>query len=179
MLYFPSVQSAFRTEAEMIHKLTPFRRQHPMLHSICRGLLGFLLSESLSLCGDKIGISLRHGRGEDPRFKYFARQHPAFTVFHGSVISPIVEEAIFRYVPSCFLDRRGQYGLELPKGALISLIFAASHSGPFGIPVPQFISGLNYWEIQRIGGFKYAVIAHSTRNTLGAAYHFYKWHTSH
>jgi|GEM_PF-4798667 len=162
----------------MISKLARFRQRHPLLHATIRGVLGFVVSEGLGILGDKAGVSLRHGRAQDPRFKRFACKHPILTMIHGSLLAPIAEEAIYRQLPSYLLDRNERSGFQAPTAIGISLVFAAGHCGPYGIPVPQFLGGLNYWEIQRVDGYRYAVIAHSMRNTLGTVYHFYKWHTS-
>lgn len=159
----------------MIGKLTRFRQQHPLLHATMRGVLGFVVSEGLGRLGDTVGMSLRHGRAEDPRFKRFVCNHPILTMIHGSFLAPIAEEAVYRRLPSYLLDKNGRSGLQTSAAIGISLVFAAGHCGPYGIPVPQFLGGLNYWEIQRVDGYRYAVIAHSVRNTLGAMYHFYKW----
>lgn len=160
----------------MINQLTVFRRRHPIAHAIGRGILGFAVSKSLGALGDKVGLSLRHGRETDPELKRFARKHPVLTVLHGSFIAPVGEEYVFRYLPSRALDKKGRSGFQASTAITISLVFAAGHYGPSGIPVPQFLGGLNSWEIQRADGYAYAVITHSVRNTLGTAYRYYKWH---
>jgi hypothetical protein len=88
------------------------------------------------------------------------------------VVSPVVEELILRKTPSDYLDRKGQEGLRGRQGVAAAALFAAGHAGPVGsnaLPLPQFIGGLNYWRLQRMKGYKHAVLSHATQNAMTMA----------
>lgn len=152
-----------------------FRKNHPILHAVLRGAAGFVAAEVVTHTGKKLGVSLRHGRHENADFKKAAREHPFLLGVHAAVLAPIIEEYVWREIPSIYLKSRGKDGTE-PKAAIaISVVFAATHCGPHGIPVPQMVGGLNYWELHRKDGYQYSVLAHGTRNLLTAIATYVRW----
>jgi membrane protease YdiL (CAAX protease family) len=162
----------------MFNHLRHLRQQHPLLHAALRGTVNYMTAEAIGILGDKAGISLRHGRQNDPRYKEFVLGHPCLATLHSSLLAPIGEELAFRHVPSRMLDTRGKNGPQWITGTLVSLAFAAGHHGPHGVPVPQFLSGLSLWELQRKDGVKATIVAHSVRNTLGLTVRIIRWHRS-
>ncbi|HEU5187336.1 MAG TPA: CPBP family intramembrane glutamic endopeptidase [Candidatus Saccharimonadales bacterium] len=107
-------------------------------------------------------MPLGHGRAKDGLLARLARHHPALAFAAITIAVPIAEEIVWRHLPLRSLRWRH-------KPFAVSLAFAATHAGKEALPVPQFMSGLNYWELHQVDGFWAAVVAHSTRNALGAA----------
>ena len=155
-----------------------FRQKHPLVNAAFRGMLAFTASEVIGSLGDRCGVSLRHGKQQDPRYKKFVLGHPYLATIHSSLVAPIGEEIVFRHWPSCVLTAHGKNGAQWLAGAVASLAFASGHCGPYGVPVPHFISGMSLWDIQRKDGLKAAITAHAVRNTLGLAFRMVRWHRS-
>lgn len=91
------------------------------------------------------------------------------------VITPAVEETIFRLLPSKVLNLIGVSGNAWPVGLADAIWFAGVHrkneeSGIKTIPVQQFNLGLWTWWLQRNRGFSHALTAHSTNNAVAAAW---------
>jgi|EndMetStandDraft_7_1072992.scaffolds.fasta_scaffold163431_2 hypothetical protein len=105
---------------------------------------------------------------------------------------PLIEEAAFRALPSALTDifaKKGLskaidnlatgtgegYGLtraDVIGGAVSSLIFAGAHNftargfDTHMVPVPQFMSGLSFWYLQRKFGFLSNATAHVANNSI-------------
>lgn len=108
---------------------------------------------------------------------------PIETYLKSAVFFPIVEELIFRKLPSSFASR----GLEKENdkawgvGITTSAIFSAMHNitdrDPPGnlkfvtnsIPIEQFMGGLFYWYLIRERGLPHSILAHSMNNTVAFA----------
>ncbi|HJP81720.1 MAG TPA: CPBP family intramembrane glutamic endopeptidase [Candidatus Saccharimonadales bacterium] len=162
----------------MVVSLHHFRQEHPLLHAALRGMGDYVVSEAIGALGDKVGISLRHGRQADPRYKDLVLNHPCLATVHSSLVAPIGEELAFRRYPSRKLDARGKTGTQWSTGLITSLVFAAGHRGPYGFPLPQFLGGLSLWELQRKDGTAAAAVAHSVRNTFGLTIRIIRWRSA-
>jgi hypothetical protein len=108
--------------------------------------------------------------------------------FSTTVLSPIIEETLFRAGPSLLLDKferdqalRGKYKIEQKKkiglnrreltvGAVTSLLFGGGHnftSEGFDtevIPASQTLIGMGLWYLQRKFGFVSCTLAHALHN---------------
>lgn len=87
------------------------------------------------------------------------------TMLSAAVFAPLIEEFIFRAMPSAIADgiSSKHNSMQWKTGVISSLIFAILHD--FGrIPLTQFIGGLFFWQLQRTKGFAHNVVAHGTHN---------------
>ncbi len=87
-----------------------------------------------------------------------------------AVGSPVVEEVIFRALPSLIIKDAGN---AWTAGTISSGLFAAAHAydrktGNTSLPVQQFNLGMLTWWLQRNRGFKHAVLSHALNNTPSA-----------
>lgn len=102
---------------------------------------------------------------------------PLDTMFSTCIAAPILEEVIFRALPSALLDNRGQHGLAWGAGIPISALFTLAHNlvpdktKPLGVTfdcssvsLPTFASGLVLWYLQRTAGVDAAIVAHMANN---------------
>ena len=88
------------------------------------------------------------------------------------ITAPIIEEGIFRALPSYFIkDRKAGIGLsrkELIAGGITSLLFGYTHNllawDARRIPSPQIAGGMSFWYLQRKFGYLSSVVAHATLN---------------
>lgn len=93
------------------------------------------------------------------------------------VKGPLVEEVLFRLLPSKFLTENGKVDWE--TGVPLAGAFAAMHNvvlqddgtrkfSTESIPIQQFISGLLYWYLMRKKGFSHAFLGHAAHNAVPA-----------
>jgi membrane protease YdiL (CAAX protease family) len=105
------------------------------------------------------------------------RSKPIETLLMTCVAAPILEEVVFRALPSSLLDQRGEHGLSWSAGIPISLMFTLAHnivpdkSKPLNlsfdassISIPTFAAGLVFWYLQRTAGVDAAIVAHMANN---------------
>ena len=94
-----------------------------------------------------------------------------------AVASPILEETLFRAIPSFVASGLGAKGNVWEVGIPTSAVFALVHN--IGInedykkelnmekmPLYQFAGGLFYWYLMRERGFTHSVVAHSANNAV-------------
>lgn len=111
--------------------------------------------------------------GHEERMQQFARlarRDILDAIFAIGVKGPIIEEGIFRLIPSKVSNVLGVKGNAWPVGILTSAAYARIHArNPEGtirsIPFQQFNLGLLTWWLQRNRGFTHALFAHSVNNT--------------
>lgn len=151
-----------------------FSDSHPIAASIGETAVLFGLRYALEKGGDKLGVSLGHGRKNRHSKQKMIEEHPVIATGLATVVAPVTEELMFRELPSRVLEHKGyENGSNGSKKAKLATaaLFAAMHSGPDGIPLPQFLGGLNYGRIHEKRGLKASVAAHVTNNALYAARH--------
>lgn len=93
------------------------------------------------------------------------KNHFISTMLEAAVFAPLIEEFIFRGLPSALADdiTHNPNSMHWKTGIISSLIFAVLHD--FGrIPLTQFIGGLFFWQLQRTKGFAHNALAHGTHN---------------
>ena len=108
------------------------------------------------------------------------RSAPLDTIFTTCLAAPIIEEVVFRLLPSQYADRNENMGLAWNIGIPISAVFALMHnitqdrSKPFlksfsfdteSFSVPAFAAGLVFWYLQRTYGIQASMIAHIASNS--------------
>ena len=108
------------------------------------------------------------------------------------IVGPLMEEWIFRLIPSAFADRNTRrkdsfWELGIPVTAIFALIHNIEdikvgdkttlklHLD--SIPLNQFMSGLFFWHLMRQKGFNHAVLAHMFNNN--ASYMLAKFFNTH
>lgn len=84
-----------------------------------------------------------------------------------TTILPLLEEAVFRALPSYLIDQAGGKMGELywQIGVPTSSAFAAIH-GLKPIPLTHFLGGVYNWYVMRKRGYGHAVTAHATNNAI-------------
>ncbi len=101
---------------------------------------------------------------------------PLDTLLNDGIISPTVEEVIFRLLPSTIVDYTEGEGVNWDVGVPVSLIFALGHNleedelGELkfaeSIPLSQFMAGLFFWYLMRERGISHSILAHSLGNSI-------------
>lgn len=103
------------------------------------------------------------------------RDYPIATLFASGVFVPVIEEALFRGLPSAFIDTndtRRRWEIGIPTSLLFALVHNVSkeESGKLqfikSVPINQFMGGLFYWYLMREKGYSHAVFAHSMNNAI-------------
>jgi len=124
---------------------------------------------------EKLGIEHGNKSLTDERLVEMLRDKPIEGLLEGGILGPVLEEAIFRALPSSLINnmsRRSRWGI----GISSTVLFALAHnrepdeSGNIqfakSIPISQFMGGLFYWYLMRERGYTQAVLAHSANNTV-------------
>ena len=153
--------------------------------------------ESIVVWASNIGIGMvadrfkiaHGGHAADGELYEEQVEESPYTVFaRDNFLIPIIEEAIFRLLPSSFFTEEKVPQLHWKTGLASTLVFAAIHnfSKPEhnkicvhfdSIPLEQLILGAYCWYAQRYGGFVHAAGAHVLYNNLCEAYYqFYEKH---
>lgn len=87
-------------------------------------------------------------------------------ILNGTVIGPVLEEALYRLAPSFVLDRMGEKGMAWMFGIPIGLIFHMQHNiQNKKFHLNSLVTGVYYWYLQRKYGFYMAALGHVTNNT--------------
>lgn len=125
---------------------------------------------ALAVCLKPLGVTL--GNSGAAELNAMAKSAPLTFVALACVVAPIIEEFIFRYIPSKVVDfvdtlrsRDTTQNPALGTGILAATIFAAAH-GLSALPIPQFLSGLFFWRSMRNYGYTGAVFCHAMQNSL-------------
>lgn len=82
-----------------------------------------------------------------------------------TVISPSIEEVLFRLLPG------NLFGTNWFVGTVSTLVFADSHnwgSEARKVPVPQLIQGIWFWYLLKHRGFSHSLVAHALNNNTVA-----------
>ncbi|OGK29211.1 hypothetical protein A3D06_02500 [Candidatus Roizmanbacteria bacterium RIFCSPHIGHO2_02_FULL_40_9] len=138
------------------------------------------LTTLVNLFGIKSGNqSFEKGEYEDYLNNHFLKM-----LIEGGVIAPVVEEALFRLLPSFSLDLLGNISSKLrpdprvfwPLGITQATLFGLIHniqSAPDGssrfarsLPFEQTTMGLSQWYMMREKGLRHAILCHGTFNTV-------------
>ena len=114
---------------------------------------------------------------------------PLDTVFHAIIAAPIIEEYLFRLMPSQMATKQGDRGLAWKTGIPTSILFSLLHNikkddnkkgfekysfDTEHFSIPTFLSGLTFWYIQRQYGVDNAIISHMTNNITHMAFNIYE-----
>lgn len=81
-----------------------------------------------------------------------------------SLLSPALEEMIFRLIPSLIFARNTD-GYQWKVGVPTSIFFAILHTDHLRFPLHEFLFGLFSWHLMRKKGFVHAYFAHALNNT--------------
>jgi membrane protease YdiL (CAAX protease family) len=156
-----------------LETLRQFDDKHPYITSIGAGALHFALGTAITAAGDKVGLSLRHGRhNSDGVTADIFEKHPALSAIGLSTIVPLGEELFWRHGSALLSERlsdESRLKKLIPLGTLA--LFTAQHVGKDGIPLPQMIGGAISQERYNKHGLLHSTIAHATNNTLAVASH--------
>lgn len=108
--------------------------------------------------------------GVDDEFVQDLIDNPVKGILEMGVLGPLMEEPLFRVLPSAALDElkpelKGQYvwGAAIPTSALFALAHGVTKDA---VPIYQFAGGFVHWKMVREGGFPSSFISHSTHNSL-------------
>ena len=133
---------------------------------------------SVPLAAALQAVGVRFGNAGADKLEALSKTAPGVMLVSACIVGPIVEEAIFRLLPSKLLDfansLRRKPESKNPAwstGLVASALFAAAH-GLSAIPIPQFLSGLFFWRTMRNYGYWGAVFCHAAQNgiLLGVGY---------
>ncbi|MFI5212583.1 MAG: CPBP family intramembrane glutamic endopeptidase [Candidatus Saccharimonadales bacterium] len=154
-----------------LETLRQFDDKHPYMTSIGAGALRFVLGAAITTAGDKVGLSLRHGRHTSSGTTTDTfEKHPILSAVGVSTIAPLGEELFWRHgaalIGEHFPDDSRLKSL-MPLGSLA--LFAAQHAGKDGVPIPQLIGGALYQQRYNKHGLLHSVIAHATNNSIAVA----------
>ena len=103
------------------------------------------------------------------------RDRPISSLFATGVLAPVIEEALFRALPSAFIDendKQHRWDIGIPTSLLFALVhnFKKEESGELRflkvVPINQFMGGLFYWYLMREKGYSHATMAHSMNNAI-------------
>jgi len=142
-----------------------------------------MLAQSLLMVAKVLAVSIfkklkiEHGNKtlSEKELIDYLKAKPIELIIEGGVLLPVVEEAIFRALPSSLIDNKNKshrWDIGIPT----SLIFALAHNigvDEFeelefkkSVPIAQFMGGLFYWYLMREKGYSHAVLAHSMNNII-------------
>lgn len=155
-----------------VRRYQNFREQHPVITTVTETAVLYAANKAVQWAARRHNIELGHGRKNMKARAQFIEKHPVAAAALVMGVAPVLEEFVFRKVPSDLLDERADNAKpRWDVGTGINLGFMAMHTGKDGIPVPQFFLGQYAWRTQRELGYKYAVIAHATYNVISGLEH--------
>lgn len=173
-------QIGIKTAQAQENQKTTGAEQGDKEHSYTKTIIEQSLIMGASVIADTIleKLKIEHGNkilSEEDIIEYF-RDKPIKGLLEVGILGPVVEEALFRALPSRGLinkkDARHRWDIGIPT----SLLFALGHnlkieeSGELrfikSVPVSAFMGGLFYWYLMREKGYSHAAIAHSMNNTI-------------
>lgn len=96
-------------------------------------------------------------------------------LLYSIVAAPILEETLLRALPACFISDPSNKAWKI--GWSTSAAFAVMHNFhiiiPDGVefnrhylPIPQFVGGLIYWNLERTYGVRATIMAHASWNAI-------------
>lgn len=152
-------------DLSIMQRLNDIREEHPYVATAVETTLVWAGREVLTgAMHAHTEVKIGHGWKNSRAGRAFS--HPLVAIAVGMLVSPNVEEYVFRERPSRHLDAIGHQGGQKSIGTVIAATFALGHAGREAVPVPQFIGGLNYWRLQRSRGMAHAVLSHTIHNGL-------------
>ena len=121
----------------------------------------------------KLGVGYgRESLSEEEITKYL-KKNPIEGIIKLGVLCSVVEETLFRLLPSSFIDRNSKshrWDIGIPMSAIFALMHNIEEVGfkedkvevKFAKPVPVslFMAGLFFWYLMRERGYSHAVLAH-------------------
>lgn len=118
----------------------------------------------------EMGIPIGTGATKEDHEVY--RKNMPLYASIATIAAPIIEESLFRFIPSLITSKRST---SWRLGTAASLVFALAHNLKTNennnttletkkIPLWQFVSGLLFWHIAKKHGIKNAIISHSLIN---------------
>lgn len=139
---------------------------------------------------DRMNVSHGGHAADGDFYEEQYEESPYVVLARDNFLIPVIEEAIFRLLPSAFFteEKGPDIRLHWKTGLTSTLIFAAIHnfSKPEAdkicvhldsLPLEQLVLGAYCWYAQRYGGFVHAAGAHVAYNNLCEAYyHFFEKH---
>jgi len=122
-------------------------------------------------------LKIEHGNPllSDEKIIEYLRDKPISGLLEAGVLGPIIEEALFRALPSGFIDKndkRSRWEIGIPTSLLFALVhnLKKEESGELqfakSVPISQFMGGLFYWYLMREKGYSHATMAHSMNNAI-------------
>jgi hypothetical protein len=137
------------------------------------------LSAKALVAGTLVGIAmeklgLESGNAGEATIVDQMRQESLRMSVTALAVAPVVEEGLFRLLPSVVADKlqpcRKSSGRWL-LGSASALAFAAVHGikneeGEPVFPAQLFITGMAAWRSQRKGGYRHAVLSHAVNNAI-------------
>lgn len=134
---------------------------------------------------EKLGIKNGAHAGDGKLYEEAVNKKTLQTYLSSNLFIPLMEEVMFRLIPSSFLDGKDRGSIRWDVGLTSNVIFALIHN--FGnpeenkytvsltsIPLVQFVLGSYCWYAQRTGGFIHSAGAHILYNNLCSAYEAYE-----
>lgn len=142
----------------------------------------WIFNVAIGYFADRIGVDHGGHAADGDLYAEQLQESPVQLYLRDNIAIPVVEEAIFRLLPSAFFsDEVDPLNMRWGTGIASATLFAAVHnfSKPEAdritlhldsIPVEQFVLGVYCWHAQRRGGFRHAAGAHVLYNNLCEAY---------
>lgn len=133
-----------------------------ILYTIGISIICVILMCLIVLICQKLGINVGNANSDIIAKSIKDSKFTSFIL--GCIFAPIVEEILFRGIPTEFTSN-------LFVGFIISIIFAVAHGlkdedNKVIWPIPQFLMGLTYWILTVNYGLEYAVLCHMTFNGI-------------
>jgi hypothetical protein len=155
--------------SDIKEKYESLEKKHPYAVTIGEAALAYALKTGAKRVGKKFGVTVGHGRADNPARNDFIEKHPKTAATLATVVAPIGEELLYRHTSNKGLNKLGMEkestGRHLAELGITAL-FAAQHVGKDGIPLPQLIGGLNYQRTYNRRGLKHSMLSHITNNSL-------------
>lgn len=123
----------------------------------------------------KLEIECGNPSLSDEKLLEWLKEKPIEGIIKGGILDPACEEALFRALPSRFLDksdRSHRWEIGIPVSVLFALMHNIGEDKFEGlkfhksVPICQFTGGLFFWYLMREKGYSHAVLAHSIGNTI-------------
>lgn len=130
---------------------------------------------------DTTGVGIGN-RGDFEKYEFTRKENMVSRFLMYSGIAPIIEEGLFRFLPSILFPKR--LGTLWKVGIPTSAGFAASHNYNEDeetkqwklytdtIPIYQFGFGILFWKLMRERGYLHALVGHSVVNTISGLFDY-------
>lgn len=170
-----SVRTDFSMQADQFARTT----LETLLMVVGKQLVGHTFQ---ALTGIAPTVNAYSGEDGIAQYRRQMRSNPLVTLAMVTVVGPVTEETVMRYLPSVVSDivnREGNpdyfalqpenpHQMHWKTGSVMALLFALLHyvgkENASGIPLTQFLGGLQYWYLMRTRGFQNAALAHGVNN---------------